>query len=211
MHGRFNTKHKRSCTNAIQPETLGNGFLFAVFFSPNLDFTLDPSQVFCFLVYLMKITFWASKSGFSYSDRSCVGFGIFKQIQDNPDEIGMVWTLWNNLLFSQAASQYNILYIYTLYIIYLHINSSGIINIFYCVLSLYLFFSNWHQIPLCSNNFGYLWRRKVGMFTFDCSTSTIQKSNVPKYLQLNFVNMAKCSSITCTVHWFWIAEGETNH
>ena len=26
------TKRKRLCTNAIQPETLGNGFLFAVFF-----------------------------------------------------------------------------------------------------------------------------------------------------------------------------------
>ena len=156
MHGRFNTKHKRSCTNAIQPETLGNGFLFAVFFSPNLDFTLDPSQVFCFLVYLMKITFWASKSGFSYSDRSCVGFGIFKQIQDNPDEIGMVWTLWNNLLFSQAASQYNIyIYIYIhCIIIYLHINTSGIYNkyIFLCGIPVHTCFSatdiKFHSVPI---------------------------------------------------------------
>ena len=67
------TKRKRLCTNAIQPEMLGNGFLFAVFFSSNLDFNPDPSQVFRFLVYLTKITFWDSKSGFSYPDRGCVG------------------------------------------------------------------------------------------------------------------------------------------
>ena len=58
------------------------------FFSSNLDFTSDPSQVFRFLVYLTKITFWDSKSGFSYPDRSCVS--SFKQNRDNPDEIGMI-------------------------------------------------------------------------------------------------------------------------
>ena len=71
-------KRKRPCTNAIQPETLGNGVLFALFFSSNLDFNSDPSQVFRFLVS------WDSKSGFAS------GFGIFKQNRDNPDEIEMV-------------------------------------------------------------------------------------------------------------------------
>ena len=71
------TKCKRPCTNAIQPETLGNGVLFAVFFSSNLDFNSDPSQVFRFLVS------WDSKSGFASR------FGIFKENLDNPNEIGM--------------------------------------------------------------------------------------------------------------------------
>ena len=62
--------------------------LYLQFFSSNLDFKSDPSQVFHFLVYLTKITFWDSKSGFSYPDRGCVG--ILKQTRDNPDEIGMV-------------------------------------------------------------------------------------------------------------------------
>ena len=48
------------------------------FFSSNLDFNSDPSQVFLYLVYLTNITFCDSKSGFSYPDRSCVGIRDFQ-------------------------------------------------------------------------------------------------------------------------------------
>ena len=41
------TKRKIPCTNAIQPETLGNGFLFAVFLVQTL--TLPQVQVKCFV------------------------------------------------------------------------------------------------------------------------------------------------------------------
>ena len=64
--------------------------LYLQFFSSNLDFKSDPSQVFHFLVYLTKITFWDSKSGFPIPTEVESGFGIFKQNRDNPDEIGMV-------------------------------------------------------------------------------------------------------------------------
>ena len=70
------TKHKRPCSNAIQPETLGKWFLFAVFLVQTL--TLLQIQVFRFLVYLTKITSWASKSGFCYPDRSCFGIRDFQ-------------------------------------------------------------------------------------------------------------------------------------
>ena len=60
----------------VQPETLGNGFLFADFLVQSL--TSDPSQVFRFHIYLTKLTFWASKSGFSYPDQSCVGIRDFQ-------------------------------------------------------------------------------------------------------------------------------------
>ena len=82
------TKRKRICTNAIQPETLGN------IFSSNLEFISDPSQVFRFLVHLTKITFWASKSGFSYPDRSCVGIrGFSSKIGIIPTKLGWLDTL----------------------------------------------------------------------------------------------------------------------
>ena len=48
---------------------------FLSYFSSNLDFNSDPSQVFRLLVYLTKITFWDLKSGFPIPT-----VGIFKQI-----------------------------------------------------------------------------------------------------------------------------------
>ena len=41
---------------------------YSQLFSSNLDFNSDPNQVVRFLVYLTKLTFWDSKSEFSYSD-----------------------------------------------------------------------------------------------------------------------------------------------
>ena len=72
------TKRKRPCTNAIQPETLGSGFLFAVFLVQTS--TLTPIQVKYFVTFffLTKITLWDSKLGFSYPNRSCVGIRDFQ-------------------------------------------------------------------------------------------------------------------------------------
>ena len=60
-------------------------FFFAFFFGSNLDFDSDPSQIFRFLAYLTKITFWDLKSGFpipigiaSGFDRDCVGIRDFQ-------------------------------------------------------------------------------------------------------------------------------------
>ena len=46
------TKRKRPCTNAIQPETLGNGFLFAIFLVQTL--TLPQIQV----KYFVSLFIW---------------------------------------------------------------------------------------------------------------------------------------------------------
>ena len=82
MHGRLLSAKDLAQMQYSQKRLVMDFYL--QFFSSNLDFTSDPSQVFRFLVYLTKITFWDSKFEFSYPDRSCVG------IRDFRDEIGMV-------------------------------------------------------------------------------------------------------------------------
>ena len=90
MHGRLLSAKDLAQMQYSQKRLVMDFYL--QFFSSNLDFTSDPSQVFRFLVYLTKITFWASKSGFSYPDQNVAS--TFKQNRDNSDESGWGWTLW---------------------------------------------------------------------------------------------------------------------
>ena len=76
MHGRLLSAKDLAQMQYSQKSLVMDFYL--QFFSSNLVFNSDPSQVFRFLVS------WDSKSGFAS------GFGIFKQNRDNPDEIGMV-------------------------------------------------------------------------------------------------------------------------
>ena len=88
MHGRLLSAKDLAQMQYSQKRLVMDFYL--QFFSSNLDFTSDPSQVFRFLVYLMKITFWASFWDFPIPTEVASGFGIFKQNRGNPDEIGMV-------------------------------------------------------------------------------------------------------------------------
>ena len=76
MHGRLLSAKDLAQMQYSQKRLVMDFYL--QFFSSNLDFTSDPSQVFRFLVYLTKKTSWASKSGFCYPDRSCVGIRDFQ-------------------------------------------------------------------------------------------------------------------------------------
>ena len=76
MHGRLLSAKDLAQMQYSQKSLVMDFYL--QFFSSNLVFNSDPSQVFRFLVS------WDSKSGFAS------GLGIFKENQDNPNEIGMV-------------------------------------------------------------------------------------------------------------------------
>ena len=62
MHGRLLSAKDLAQMQYSQKRLVMDFYL--QFFSSNLDFTSDPSQVFRFLVYLTKITFCDSKLGF---------------------------------------------------------------------------------------------------------------------------------------------------
>ena len=57
------TKRKRPCTNAIQPETLGNGFLFAVFLVQTLTLSQIQVKYFVSLFIWRKYNFLGFKIG----------------------------------------------------------------------------------------------------------------------------------------------------